>query len=85
MTNSSALRELIESKGMKYKHVAQKLGLSGYGLALKIDNKNEFRVTEVKQLCEILGITSLRERERIFFADDVDNKSTSENEGGLND
>ena len=72
MTDSAALREKIKEKGLKYTYLAEKLGLSQYGLALKIDNKNEFRISEVAMLCEILGITSLKEKERIFFAQKVE-------------
>lgn len=72
MTDSAALRKLIADKGLKLGKVAEQVGLSAYGFALKIDNVNDFRTTEVSKLCEILGITSLREKERIFFAKKCD-------------
>lgn len=68
MTNSKLLREMIEKKGFKLKYVAEKLGLSPYGLQLKIDNKQEFKTSEVAVLCEILEINSLKKKEEIFFA-----------------
>ena len=37
MTDSKELRRLIEEKGFKLKYVAERLGLSSYGLSLKID------------------------------------------------
>lgn len=67
MTNSKELMKLIHDQGLKLKFVAEKLGLSPYGLNLKISNKNEFKTSEVAALCELLGITSLREKEKIFF------------------
>ncbi len=67
MTNSKALMQIITEQGLKLKFVASSLGLSSYGLALKINNKNEFKTSEVMALCELLHITSLKERERIFF------------------
>lgn len=76
MTDSAALREKIKEKGLKYSFLAKKLGLSAYGLSLKIDNKNEFRTSEVAILCEILGITSLKEKEKLFFAQKVEYDST---------
>lgn len=76
MTNSEELMKLIEDRGLKLKFVAEKLGLSSYGLSLKISNKNEFKTSEVSALCELLDITSLREKERIFFAHKDDCKST---------
>ena len=68
MTNSKELMKLIHDQGLKLKFVAEKLGLSPHGLNLKISNKNEFKTSEVAALCELLGITSLREKEKIFFA-----------------
>nr|WP_296029254.1 DUF739 family protein [uncultured Dorea sp.] len=67
MTDSCKLRELIESKGFKMKFVAEYLGLSSYGLSLKINNKQEFKTSEVSALCELLGITRLKEKEALFF------------------
>lgn len=72
MTDSAALREIIEKKGLKLSFLAEQLGLSNYGFTLKVDGKNEFKTSEVAKLCELLGITSLREKERIFFAQKVD-------------
>jgi transcriptional regulator with XRE-family HTH domain len=76
MTDSAALRQLVEDKGIRYKYLAKKLGITPYGLALKINNKNDFKISEVVTLCELLGITSLRERDRIFFAKNVEHDST---------
>lgn len=75
MTNSKELMNLIKERGLKLKYVAEALGLTSYGLSLKINNKNEFKTSEVATLCEILGITSLREKEKIFFAHKDDCKS----------
>ena len=72
MTNTKALREIIRSKGLKLNYIAEKLNLSPYGLSLKIDNKTEFKTGEITALCELLGITTLGEKERIFFAKKVD-------------
>lgn len=72
MTNTAALRQVISDRGIKLKFLAEKLGISPYGLSLKIENKNEFKAGEIKLLCELLGITSLKERERIFFAQSVE-------------
>ena len=76
MTNSKELMNLIKERGLKLKYVAEALGLTSYGLSLKINNKNEFKTSEVATLCEILGITSLREKEKIFFAHKDDCKTT---------
>lgn len=71
MTDTKLLEKLIIEKGLKLKAVAEFLGLSTYGLRLKMQNKNEFKTSEVAALCEFLGITELTEKEKIFFADKV--------------
>ena len=72
MVDSAVLRAKIKDAGVRYNYLAEKLGLSGYGFQLKGDGKNECRASEIAKLCELLGITSLREKERIFFAQNGD-------------
>ena len=68
MTNTNMLRELIQKKGLKYMYIATSLGISTYCLQQKIDNKTEFKASEVQELCNILGITdNLELKEEIFF------------------
>lgn len=67
MTDTKELRQRIEASGLKYKYIAQKLGITAYTLQLKIDNDNEFKVSEVDALSALLGL-SLREKDAIFFA-----------------
>ena len=67
MTDTKALRTAIEKTGMKYKFIAEELGLSTYGLQLKIENDNEFKISEVDKLSELLHLTIL-EKDAIFFA-----------------
>ena len=78
MTNSKELRKLIEEKGLKLKYVAEYLGLSAYGFNLKLNNKQEFKTSEVAALCELLGIVSLDVKEKIFFCKIDDLKSLLE-------
>lgn len=68
MTDTVALKELISKKGLKMKYVAEYLGLSAYGFQLKVENKQEFKTSEVSALCDLLQIDSLSEKEKIFFA-----------------
>lgn len=72
MTDTKALREKISERGLKLKFVAEKVGLSYQGLQNKIENKSDFTTTEISTLCELLNITSLKEKESIFFATKVD-------------
>ena len=67
MTDTKALRERIEEKGLKLKAIAEKLGITPYCLQRKIENENEFKVSEVDKLSVMLGLT-LEETRAIFFA-----------------
>ena len=67
MTNTEALKKKIQEQGLKQGYIAEKMGLSSYGFANKLNNKTEFKATEIRFLCELLNITSLREKESIFF------------------
>lgn len=68
MTDTEALKDLIAKKGLKIKFVAEYLGLSAYGFQLKVENRQEFKTSEVAALCTLLEIESLDEKEKIFFA-----------------
>lgn len=72
MTNTELLEKKIEESGYKRSYIAKAIGLSTYGLALKIKNVHEFKTSEVNALCEILDIDSLEEKEDVFFAKSVD-------------
>lgn len=78
MTDTKALKELILSKGLKMKYVANYLGLTSYGFSLKLNNKQEFKTSEVAALCELLGIKDLKKKEALFFKLKDDLKSTKE-------
>lgn len=67
LTDSDALKSLIKSRWLKLKFVADHLGLTSYGFALKLNNKQEFKTSEVAALCELLEIKSLKEKESLFF------------------
>ena len=69
MTNTKLLIEIIKKSGYKRSYIAKAIGLkSAYSLALKIDNKNEFKASEINALCELLNISTLEDRQAIFFA-----------------
>ena len=78
MTDSDALKALIKSRGLKLKYIADYLGLTSYGFALKLNNKQEFKTSEVAALCELLEIKSLKEKEALFFKQKDDLKSSKE-------
>lgn len=72
MTNTEELLRIIKEKGLKLAYVAQYIGLSRYGLSKKIRNIHPFNVEEVSKLCDLLDISALTDKERIFFAQKVD-------------
>ena len=76
MTNTALLEEKITKSGLKKSYIAKAIGLSPYGLTLKIKNVNEFKASEIEKMCILLGIDSPEERCAIFFASKVDFKST---------
>lgn len=71
MTNKDKLEKYIERSGYKKAFIAQKLGITRYALILKINNKSEFKATEIEILCTLLKI-GVKERMAIFFAKRVD-------------
>ena len=68
MTNTKLLNEKIAESGLKKKFIADKLGLSTYGLQRKIENVTEFKASEISALCDVLDIKTVTEKEKIFFA-----------------
>lgn len=71
MTNTSELERLIKDSGLKKSYIAKALKISRQALKNKMDNKSVFTSTEISLLCELLKITSLKDKEKIFFASTV--------------
>lgn len=70
MVNSNMLKKKIDGSGMKIKYVAAQIGLTPAGFYKKINNKSEFKVSEVLALTRVLGLSS-NERDEIFFGNNV--------------
>lgn len=70
MTNTELLRRKMEESGYKFRYIAEKAGLSYQGFLNKLENKREFKASEIHAICELLGITE-SERSLIFFATKV--------------
>ena len=71
MTNTHLLAQYIENSGLKKSFIARQLGITSYGFALKVNNKSEFKASEIETLCKILKIGA-KDKEAIFFAKEVD-------------
>ena len=67
MTNTTLLEEYIEKSGYKKSFIADQLGLTAYGFSLKVNNKSEFKASEMSILCDLLKINA-KDKEAIFFA-----------------
>lgn len=74
MTDTLKLKALIVEHGYTQKDVAKMLGLSAQSLNKKINNKTEFKASEISRLCAVFGIEN---GTTIFFANRVDFSSTS--------
>lgn len=71
MTNSVKLRAAVRRSGLRYGYIANRLKISAYCLAQKIDNRTEFRASEILHLSKLLNLTK-EERDEIFFAENVE-------------
>lgn len=76
VTNSELLKHRIEQSGLRLDFIAQKLGISQYWLKKKVNNEKHFHAWEIQVLCKVLNITSLKEKDCIFFAENVEKSST---------
>lgn len=69
MTNTELLEKAIKAKGLKKLFLAEKIGLTPAGFCNCLNNRAEFKASQINTLCDLLGITDLAEKEAIFFAD----------------
>ena len=67
MTNTSALKDAIQKKGIKLQFIASELGISRTSLYKKIENQHEFKASEIKKISDLLKL-SAKQQEYIFFA-----------------
>ena len=67
MTNTSLLLRCIEESGLKKGFIAKHLGITTYSLSKKINNKTEFKGSEMEKMGKLLNLDN-RQRDRIFFA-----------------
>ena len=75
MTNKEELEIAILRAGLTKHEVAKKLGLSDMGFYKKLNNETEFKASEISALQKILRLSN-RKRDEIFFAKEVELKST---------
>lgn len=71
MTNTTKLKAKIVEKGMVQEEIAQALGMTIATFNYKVNNKREFKASEIKKLSEHLSLTA-EEVNTIFFAEEVE-------------
>lgn len=76
MTDSNKLMELIKKKGYNVRKLANALGISHQALYQKINNKREFKTSEILKIQELLKLTN-EERDQIFFVSNGDCEQTA--------
>lgn len=76
MVDTQKLCKRIDESGLKKYYIASKLGLTTYGLQKKINNQTQFKANEIEELCIILKIKTLEEKEKFFFAKNVGKMET---------
>lgn len=68
MTNTELLAKKVKENGLRTAFIAERLGISKAGWYRKLKGKSPFTAEQIQIMCEILHITSLREKEDIFFS-----------------
>ena len=81
MVNTAFLEDKIKQSGKKKEYLAQQCGITRQSLTSKIRNDSQFNVEQVTVLCRELNITSLSEKDKIFFATGLKKMSTSDSGG----
>lgn len=75
MTDTNAFKASVMRKGLTMAILAEKIGVTEATLSYKANNLRQFKMAEAQAIKRILGLTA-EERDAIFFADDVEQRST---------
>lgn len=67
MADTIKLELEIRRNGLTKKEVAKMLGLSEQGFLMKLNNKTEFKASEIRKLCDVLHL----EDNSLFFCEEV--------------
>lgn len=68
MTDTERLQKAIEKSGLKISGIMERMGIKSYStIQAKIENRQEFKASEIAKLCEILHLNAEQMNE-IFFA-----------------
>lgn len=75
LIDSKKLSDEITDSGMTITAIAKKIGITREGFYKKLNNETEFKASEISALQKILRLSN-RKRDEIFFAKEVELKST---------
>ncbi len=76
MTNTLKLRALLIENNLTNEDIAKKLGISKQSFSMKINNKREFKASEINKLSLLLNLSNSADVISIFFANCVELNST---------
>ena len=68
MTNVKLLKEKIKQSGLKKGFIAEQLGISRANLTALINDKADFKASQICAICNLLNIKDDAEIKAIFFA-----------------
>ena len=68
MTNRELLEQKIKQKGLKKGFIAEAIGVSRSTFCALLGGKSEFKVSQIRVLCELLDIHDDETVKAIFFA-----------------
>ena len=72
MTNTELLKKAIEDSGLMIMWIMKQMGIKSYStLRDKIENRQEFKASEIAKLCGILHLDA-KQMSEIFFANDAE-------------
>lgn len=77
MVNTELLEEAIRASGKRKQYLADKIGCTIQSFRMRCTNRYDFKSTDIDVLCQELGISRLTDKERIFFAKNVDKMPTN--------
>lgn len=76
MTNTLKLRALLIENNLTNEDIAKELGISKQSFSMKINNKREFKASEINKLSLLLNLANTCDIMSIFFVNRVELNST---------
>ncbi len=67
MTNIDMLEDKIFESGLKKGYIAAKIGVSPSTFSALLNNRTEFKASQIRDICNVLNITDDAEIKAIFF------------------